>query len=157
MKNVLIGASRKVALVVCFGFFTSAQQARSQWVNEQQTDAYNSQEERFRVLNLSLSILEKANPMADLRINFRKGDLRFVAYKDVGLALPGVPDKQIINVLNSSSVKVLKGSTDVLTGNLSIRLHRVAQIYMQPYNKALLQYILSKRKANKKRTAKRAS
>lgn len=149
MKKTLGGASGKVALV-CVVFLTSAQQAKSQWINERQLDAYKSQEERLRALSQSLSILEKADPMADLRTNLRKGDLCFVAYKDVGLALPGVPNKQLLNVLNSGSVKVLKGSTDMLTGNLPIRLQHVAQTYMKSYNIALLKYMANKRKNRKK-------
>ncbi len=131
---------------------TAVQQtAKAQWIGERQVDSYSSQKERLLALSQSLSILEKANPMVDLRTDLRKGDTRFVGYNGVGLYLPGVSEKKMRYVLRrSAGIKMLKGSNDVLTEDLSDRLQKVARLYMEPYNETLMKYLLQKRKSTKK-------
>ena len=126
----------------------------AQWVAERQIDSYSTQAEQLHVIGQSLSILEKADPMVDLHSALKRSDTRFVGYRGAGWYMPGVPKKQMAYAMNHG-VKLLKGSTDVLDGSLSYRLHIVAQAYMEPYNKALLRYMMNKDyKSRKKRRRK---
>lgn len=137
-----------IAWLIVFSTFGVTQRvSRAQWVDARKTNDYSSFSKQMQALSEALGILEKANPALDLRKALRKGDFRFVGYWGYARHLPGIPDQKMD--FAEKRLKMLKGSSDVLTQDLSRRIDRVARTYMKPYNTALLK-ILVKQRSRKK-------
>jgi hypothetical protein len=86
--------------------------------------------------------LYHADAKADFRAHVaQRRDTRFVGVTGVGLAIPGVDSATALRAARQKRVRVIEGTSDVISSPEYQRLFRKAHDYAKRYNILLLEYL----------------
>lgn len=101
-----------------------------------------SPEERKSVA--SLAWLKQANVEQDVESALAKNDHRLLVMAGRPPSLPGVPPELASKAKTVCDVRYLEGSTDVIQGDIHLKLIQAAYDYAAAYNQELIKHCLEK-------------
>lgn len=96
---------------------------------------------------LNTNTVLTASPSKDLAIALMNNDMRFVAVQEYALMFPGVEEENYY-LLHKYGVKIVEGTSDFRKNYEELRNNKVAYLYAEYYNSALLNHFEYKRLEN---------
>lgn len=88
----------------------------------------------------SIEMIERSNPETDLNCAIRKKDFRFIGIMGYSLIIPGVKD-YYRKYEKSNGIRVIEGTSDVISSKKVEYLNKIASSYAKEYNKLLIKYL----------------
>lgn len=90
----------------------------------------------------ALARMDSANAAIDLKESIKLKDLRFVGVYGVGITVPGVSEKcAYYCVKHKGWLKMIEGTSDMITSKKQMRLQGLADKYAAEYNSLLFDYL----------------
>lgn len=89
------------------------------------------------ILKTTLRTLNLDSPKADVEINVRNGDFRFICICSYACDTPGVEEKDAL-LRNKLGYRCLEGTSDRIESDEHMRLIKAARQYAELYNAELL-------------------